>query len=418
MNLPRGLSPVPALLAALTGCAAVSGEESAGDGSPVEEPPLAPGAVEPWRSGLDWVAEERRAMGEDLEAARAGLERLLEERGEAELAARLAPPAPAERPTGWGLLPELLPSDPPRRVALRKKTYSLEWLSTGFVADARDAFLLRREVEAGAGDGSELLEEFERLRGRHWNLGAHLDYHRYWQGAVLEYPDFFEVRNGLAREAAELQALGADDPERRAALRAGIAAGIAPFEPTAGLAITSEDGERLLRVPVLTDIDDDVFLARLSGAVAASWTDAPAARDAGLRVELAFERVPLERLYPVAPPARGAAIDEENHLARFGEGRLVLTTGAKSTHAFVGRAIVLGTEPTTEREWAHEVGHLLGFTDGYLRSWEEASAPRWGRLIIEWVGVRDDLMGSSRTGLVDEAMVAQLLDAYSGETAP
>src|SRR5207244_9509160 len=96
--------------------------------------------------------------------------------------------------------------------------------------------------------------------------------------------------------------------------------------------------------------------ARARPASRSSW------RSAGSR--------PPSTLYPEGAPARGAAIDVSAHLARFPDGALILTTGADSTHAWTGRSIALGPGPDTRHTLAHELAHLLGFRDAYLRGYD------------------------------------------------
>ncbi len=93
-------------------------------------------------------------------------------------------------------------------------------------------------------------------------------------------------------------------------------------------------------------------------------------------------------------------------------GAMVLTTGAASTFARVGRYIQLGPAPTTPRELAHEFGHLLGFTDGYLRSWEGQLDDPFGVVFYEWTGLLGDLMDSPKQGHLSTAMVEKLIAAY------
>jgi hypothetical protein len=72
---------------------------------------------------------------------------------------------------------------------------------------------------------------------------------------------------------------------------------------------------------------------------------------------------------------------------------LILTTGAESTDAFGGHDVALGPGPLTLRVLAPAFGHLLGFADAYIRTY-------------------DDLMAASRHGKVDAHMIDTLITNY------
>ena len=133
--------------------------------------------------------------------------------------------------------------------------------------------------------------------------------------------------------------------------------------------------------------------------------------EASLCVELEWDRRLPERLYPEGPPARGTPIDTIQHRARFGTDSLVLTTGARSTHA-LGRAIFIGTAPVTPRTLAHELGHLLGFDDEYLRAFVGKASDPAGVAFVEVGASPDSLMAAPATGKVTVAMVRRLFEDY------
>jgi hypothetical protein len=188
---------------------------------------------------------------------------------------------------------------------------------------------------------------------------------------------------------------------------------VAPFQPTPGLRVEDvPDLGRVLEVPLTTDIADLEVTGAFRDAVESVWNDSEAARGARLRIRVSWNEVRPETLYPEGVPPAGAELDEEDHLSRFEAGRLILTTGARSTHALTGRAILLGTEPRTPRSLAHEFGHLVGFNDAYLRAAEGSPEDPFGSVLVEWTGLSNDLMGSPNHGRVTEAMIDQLLRAY------
>jgi hypothetical protein len=326
-----------------------------------------------------------------------------------------APPAPT--PTGYALLPVLNADPAYSTVALTETFYSLAWLS-GQSDDERRA--AARFVAATASDSAPLeplIGEYDRLKGRLRWLEESVTYHRYWQQASEDFALWFAGKNQLVRRARTLKAMLAEAviPPQTAAVRDALAREVAPFTRAPSLAIvTRGDGLRELAVTVVTDITDSVFLQAFTDAVEREWNASAAARAAKLRIVLSVTRLSPSALYPEGPPAPGASIDEAAHLTRFPPGALVLTTGAKSTHAVAARYIQLGTAAIGPRVLAHEFGHLLGFADAYLRGTEGSSAERWGYTIVEWSGLQDDLMGAPASGRVSEAMIAQLLTAYGG----
>ncbi len=359
----------------------------------------------PWEDVHAWLTGESERFAADLETAHAALSERIDAEAP-ELRSRLDPEPPAPTPSGYGILPKLLPDKELGSVALRERGYSLKSISTAYAADVRDAALLGRR----AGDRSRalapLVDELERLRKRHTNLEDHLAYHAFWQEAIVDDAEFFAERNDIVKAVRAWR----DGKGERAAFEERVA----PFKHVAGLrARTEADGERVLPVRVVTDVNDDAFLAAFAAAVSAAWNECEAARARRFRVELTIERIPAAELYPEGVPAQGAEVDAEDHVARFGEGVLVLTTGAASTHSYVGRYVHLGGQPLTHRTLAHEFGHLLGFSDAYLRGYDGDPNGPFGARIVEWHGLLDNLMGGPARGKVTTAMIDRLIEAYA-----
>ena len=168
----------------------------------------------------------------------------------------------------------------------------------------------------------------------------------------------------------------------------------------------------MLRVEVVTDITDARFLRQFEAAVDREFTQAPAARARKFKVALTVRRVSPSSLYPQGAPESASPVDIDEHVSRFPAGALVLTTGARSTHAFNGRYIQLGTNRCRPRTLAHEFGHLLGFSDAYLRCYVGEPSDLMGCSIMEWSGLLNDLMGEPEHGRVTPAMIDRLLSAY------
>ena len=418
-------------LALLPACSAVGVAQSA-PGDPAREaavvevggePASAP-AVEvdgpkaadrPVTYTLRWLRGERDRLADDLRR----LHGRLVERARVEdptLVARLEEAPPKTLARGYGRLPEVRPDEPLRSIPLRETTYSLEFSSRAYSLAFRDASILAARAEE---DPELPLEwavgEYERIQKRMRNLDDNLAYQEFWQPELVSSREFFDERNEVLAQVRELRTLreSGEDAERLARLEREVRQAVAPFYPTPGLAVSvTEEGRRILPVTVVTDIEDTAFLDTFVEAVRVAWTDSEAAREVGLRVELHLERVAPEELYPEGPPEIGSTFDLADHLERFGEGKLVLTTGAESTHSIVGRYIQIGVRVLKPRVLAHEFGHLLGFSDGYLRGYEGDPEGTYGALVIEVTGLLDDLMGSPGFGRTSTAMIEELLEAY------
>lgn len=392
-----------------------AGRSTSGDaGSAASVPP-----EYPWERVLDWLRGERDRFSADLETAHAALLARAETE-DSSLVARLSPVPPKPRPQGYGILPELRPNPETKTTPVRKRIYSLETLSTEFAAPIRDAALLARQAtEDPQAPLAEMVDRFVTLRDKLRNLEDHIAYHTMWQKSAAEDVAFFRERNAIQEQVVRWRELvkSGEDPAQADSLLAVIRNRIAPFQPTPGLAVRREDdGEQVLPVQIATDIDDPAFLERFRSAVDEIYNDAPAARERRFRIDVSFRYLAPEQLYPGGAPARGDPIDEKDHLRRFPEGSLVLTTGARRTHAYVGWYLQLGSEPTNPRRLAHEFGHLLGFSDAYLRASKGSPQDPFGSVLIEWTGLLDDLMGSPAHGTVSASMIDRLMRAYGGSS--
>ena len=379
----------------------------------------APAAPEPaWHHVHRWLTEERDRMARHLEAAHEQLLVRARAARAAELVAVLEPEPPRARAHGWGVLPDLVDDGPVLPVEpAEPRSYSLEALSLGSAADFRDAALLAARVAADPNlPLAPWVAEFRRLRERLQNLEDHLEYHAQWQVEAVEHREWFASRNRISDRVRHLLELEAQASPSRELERREVMQLVAPFRPTAGLRVrTARDGRRVLALEVVTDIADERFLERVEQAVERVFSEDDAARAARFALELTFRPIAPGELYQDGAPAHGAAVDLDRHLARFAPGTQVLTTGAASTYAWTGRAVILGPAPIARRVLAHEFAHLLGFEDAYLRAYEGEPDAAFGVVLVEWVGLSDDLMGSPGRGRLTPAMIERLLGAYGGE---
>lgn len=367
----------------------------------------------PWRSVHDRLRDRCEEMASNLSSGR---ELLLERAaGNDELIERLTSEPIRMRDPGYGVLPQISENASRSSVKPEQKFFSIESLTSGFASEFQDAELLVANAADRGTALDGLVAEHERIRARLRNLESHLGYHRHWQRAVLEYPLFFAERNEIIVQfrALESRRREGDDEAQIATTRGELVDRLTPFKPTKGLALTQrDDGWRVLPVSVTTDIDDERFLTVFREGVEAEFADAAEVRALRFRIDLTFRRIPAAELYPEGPPAVGDPIDVESHRARFPRGALVMTTGGESTHAWTGRWIVLGPEEVSRRTLAHEFAHLLGFDDAYLRGFDGDPDGPFGVVLVEWTGLRDDLMGNVGGGRVTREMVETLVKAY------
>jgi len=375
-----------------------------------------PPAVAPWEHVHRWLREARDRMAHDLETAHAALLARAVAAEEAELVRRLRPEPPRVRSRGYGILPEIVEDTPARAVESGQRVYSLETLGPDYAPDLRDAAVLAARVASEAGlPLAPWVAELERLRERLADFEDHLDYHAAWQVAVVGHRDWFQQRNRLADRVQQLFDLERQSkpPAEVGAVRRDLLAVIAPFRPTEGLRVERRArGVRVLAIDVWTDVVDPPFLETVRRAVERAYSDSAAAGVRRLALELHFRRIGAGELYGGRPPRPGDTIDLDDHLSRFPAGTLVMTTGAASTHAMTGRAVLLGPGPVQPRTLAHEFGHLLGFDDAYLRSYRGDPGGAFGAELIEWIGLSDDLMGNPQGGVVGLEMIDKLLEAY------
>lgn len=362
-------------------------------------------AQEPWRPVHQSLEHECRRMGESLQAAK---EEIL--RRSPEWHDRLERVETKTLPRGWGRLPTVIEDAPDRALEPRERKYALAELGDWFAPDVAKAAKLVESLPAGDGPVPEAsVAKLEKLQKRFRLFDEHLSYHSKWQAAVVEDAKFFRGRNellALAREWRERR----EEPGSEERLRE-LSDRLHRFGRIDGLVVHGMGTHWSLPITIQTDITDTEFLAAFEDAVRRYWSGATSSVDVPLELRLEFRVIEAAELYDGEPPKLGDPIDTSAHIDRFPEG-FVLTTGAKSIFAKVGRAIVLGPAPVTPRTLAHEFGHLLGFTDAYLRAYEGDPDSEFGATLVEVYGMFDDLMGNSKGGRVSPAMVDELVEAY------
>ena len=246
---------------------------------------------------------------------------------------------------------------------------------------------------------------FNELDDRLDNLEAHIAYHAHWQAAADEYAAWYRGRAHLAEKAEHIMRAIAEgaDADLINEMRASLVHELGSVEAVeSGLSCHCETHRCTVTMAIATDIDDSTFRAAFISAVETYFSGSATGRDLRLKVDLSY--LAPRTLYPEGVPDKGSQIDLIEHMDRFPKGFFVLTTGAASTHAFIGRSILLGSRPTTLRVLAHEAGHLLGFKDIYLRHAVRSDRPENGHVFVEFSGLQPNLMGDSYGGTVSQKM--------------
>ena len=370
-----------------------------------------PASSQPWRATHGLISTDRDNLSARIEEAHGALlERVKSERPD--LLARLEPEPPKPIPIGYGILPRLDPDPPEEAGPPSESRYDMSdlaaWVARerGFVAELSAKISQRTAGLDGLVDDYLLrAENFRRI-------DSHLAYHAFWQAEASRNPAFFNNANELLAAYCVWRTSSSDEAARRR-----LEDEITQFHPNPSLNFQKgADGVRVMKVRIATDIPDEGFLGAFAEGIDRTWNQAEAMRNAGVRIELAWDRRRPESLYPEGPPAQGAAIDTLKHLERFGPEGFVLTTGAASLHVW-GRAIFLGPQPTMRRTMSHEFSHLLGFSDGYLRAFEGSPDSSQGVVWLEINPFPEDLVSNPGRGKVTQAMVRRFLAAY-GEPAP
>lgn len=155
--------------------------------------------------------------------------------------------------------------------------------------------------------------------------------------------------------------------------------------------LPDELDEGVVTIPIATDVTDRRFLAEVEGALSTHWNQSSWARDQGAGFHIIWSRVPRDEAF-----MRGK-ITLNEHLARFPQDRAAMTTGGLTTYVR-GQALVLGPGRINPRTLAHELGHLMGFADCYLRTL--SSQGPLGTAVLEWDNplYPDDIMCDNTVG--------------------
>ncbi len=153
-----------------------------------------------------------------------------------------------------------------------------------------------------------------------------------------------------------------------------------------------------ITLPIATDITDRKFIAEVDGALIAHWNQSPWAKEEGVSFRIQWTLLPLDKSF-----LHGKSTLEE-HLARWeskssaNAGTAHITTGGLTTYTR-GSTLVLGPGKINPRTIAHELGHIMGFADCYLRTLSGQGF--FGEAVLEWDNplYPDDLMCDNNVGV-------------------
>ena len=320
----------------------------------------------------DYDAQLREALTRDAPAL---IERLIE---------KPAPPMVY----GYQILPRIIPDGPATTAPLKPQTRSYSWPrtqgmiegETARVTEAREELARIVGLKVDERDYRPLVEKHGLLLSNQKRIEENIQYNRFWQKAIADDRPRFD------RQTALYDALLEGQPS------ASTLAG--DFAPPPYLKIDgANDGEWVITVPTYTDITDPEFLGAFKQAVERVWR----VQTPGLHARVEVE---IHRLKPYDAPSAGAHIDVDSHAKHFPQEGAVLTTGSNSTYSIVGKYIALGSQEIPPNVLAHEFGHILGFTDEYLRGYRSLAED--GFEVLEIIPVPDDIMSAPGEGHVRE----------------
>jgi hypothetical protein len=333
---------------------------------------------------------------------------------------------------GYQILPKILEIEPPREQRARIVAYSWPWTDK-LIADAI------REIEQSTAMLARIPELTQTARWRMYetlahrylqfcnqmqNIDAHIQYNRLWQTTIADHRAIYDRETALYSLVIERETirqllgwLGNRSNKslrqytwlhalrnmvenhvrnREMLLARKIDAATVGIDAPEFIHLERRPGLWIFHVPFHTDIEDHDLLISLKEKIETVWRLRTLENE--FRVQLDFTLISPDRLYiHRVIPKPSSKIDLDHHLSLFPRNGAILTTGALTTHVF-GRAIILGPQAISGRILAHEMGHILGFRDNYVRGYKDLGKD--GFQIMEVVAEPDDIMGSGDKGAV------------------
>jgi hypothetical protein len=312
-------------------------------------------------------------------------------------------------PAGYQVLPRIV-EDLPLRTDPRPVTNRYSWprcealitreLSRIAVLEETLAMIVAQADRRPA--LTDLVAGHDSLYAAQRSIASHIEYNRLWQADIASRPAHYARANALLAKIRERAATA--DALRREALEGEIRGALEHYERPAYVGVMKHANEWVIRVPVYTDIADAGAVSALVEIIESGWRLDDGADH--YRVTLEVRPLSARQLYRACrgdgsgcgTPRGGELIDLAAHAARFPQDGAILTTGGRTLHVKLGRAIVLGPQDLHPRSLVHEFGHLLGFADLYVRGYRNLGAD--GYEVIETEAEHGDIMGDSRAGPV------------------
>lgn len=306
---------------------------------------------------------------------------------------------------GYKMLPRIVDiPQPPTPI----RSFSYSWPVTRGYIQSEDIKLDRatsdlERVSGSSGDKltllSELVDRYAELVRNQTTVDQYIEYNRFWQRSIAE------SRSRYDRLTRIYWTLKSGNPDTAASIRDVLGKPQAPRF----IRIHREGSIRtVLEVRIYTDIEDEDYLNRARAAIEDAWR----AEEAGMQYALELDLRPIspETLYRnKETPQPGDHLNLEKHVGRFPDDGGVLTTGAEFTYGSVGHYVALGPGDLAPRTLAHEFGHILGFSDGYIRGYNDLGDQ--GFEILELTAFFDDIMSAPREGHVQPTHFKLLIEA-------
>jgi len=347
------------------------------------------------------------------------------ERDAPDLRQKLIPPSPV--PFGYQIVPALLPDPAPRSQRSRIVLSPFSWPRTdSIIARGRDQLAaleprldsaIHRPAEERLREYGLIVDGYRKLVDGQKFMESLIQYNRLWQSEIARLTDVYKRNNALRYAAFARQALldsiskGDDQFKRSAEPR--LAAYSRPLDsalqkaPTPAFVRVDHPNEHtwVVSVPVYTDITDSIFVGRAQEAIENGWHVHDGGDD--FSVKLDIRRIPPSTLYTNGTvPANGEHINIADHMKRFPLDGVAFTTGANTTYVF-GEGIIVGPHAIPRRTLVHEFGHMLGFRDGYFRSYEDLGDN--GYNVVEVILDPDDVIAAPEYGKARRQHFEQIL---------